>query len=63
MVISDMENQDNNRYEVLLHIDKTGIELRTFQSNGWMRIDYYTKEGYHDGQTFGRRWKDVHTNG
>lgn len=43
--------------DILVQVDETGIEVKTFQENGWMRVDYYNERGYHEGQTFQGRWK------
>ena len=36
---------------------KTGIKLVTNQSNGWVRVNYYDKEGYAEGETFDGKWR------
>ena len=33
-----------------------GMEVMTFQSNGWLRVNYYTELGHDDGETFTGRW-------
>lgn len=43
--------------DILVQVDETGIEVKTFQENGWMRVDYYNQNGYHEGQTFQGKWK------
>lgn len=34
-----------------------GITVKTYQFNGWIRINYYTSEGYPEGESFRGRWK------
>jgi len=34
-----------------------GMEVRTFQKNGWIRVTSYDKDGYLDGETFDGRYK------
>ena len=33
-----------------------GINIYTFQSNGWLSISAYTEDGFEDGQWFNGRW-------
>lgn len=49
------ENADGEK--VFLCIDRErGIECRTHQHNGWCRVNYYDKDGFHAGETFDGRW-------
>ncbi|QOV08450.1 hypothetical protein Kirov_251 [Bacillus phage Kirov] len=34
-----------------------GMEMKTFQNNGWVRVNYYDAGGAHNGETFAGRWK------
>ena len=47
-------NEDEEQVE--LHVAESGIILKTYQSNGWVRVNYYDAEGYADGETFEGRW-------
>ena len=49
------ENEDGE--QVLVSISHEGIVLHTYQSNGWVRINYYDAEGHPDGETFDGRWR------
>ena len=33
-----------------------GIITNTYQNNGWVRVNYYTVDGFPDGETFDGRW-------
>lgn len=49
-------NQNNEEIWISFSPDSTAV-LRTFQNNGWERVNYYSKDGYCDGETFEGRWK------
>ena len=43
---------------VKLSIDKErGIVLNTYQENGFVRVNYYNKDGLAEGETFDGKWK------
>lgn len=41
---------------VLVSISETGLVVKTFQSNGWCRVNYYDSNGVAEGETFEGRW-------
>lgn len=43
-------NEDGENVE--LHIAEDSIVVRTYQENGWIRVNYYDAEGYAEGETF-----------
>lgn len=47
-------NSDEER--VLLIICPTSLELTTFQSNGWVRINWYDADGLATGEAFDSKW-------
>lgn len=49
------KNEENE--DVMVFLEK-GLEMtiKTFQNNGWLRVNYYTADGYSDGETFEGRW-------
>lgn len=47
-------NEDGENVE--LNVSKDGMILKTYQNNGWLRVNYYDAEGYSDGETFEGRW-------
>ena len=49
------KNSEGEDVVVLREVGE-GMEIVTFQSNGWMRVNYYTEQGYDDGETFQGRW-------
>ena len=49
------ENEDGER--VYLSVAHSGMVLRTEQSNGWVRVNYYDAEGDATGETFDGKWK------
>lgn len=49
------KNEDGQDVEI--HIGKTSVIYKTFQSNGWVRVNYFDENGYSDGETFDGRWK------
>ena len=48
-------NEDGE--QVLVSISADSIVINTFQSNGWVRVNYYDAKGYADGETFDGHWK------
>ena len=44
------KNEDGQDVEI--HIGKTSVIYKTFQSNGWVRVNYFDENGYPDGETF-----------
>lgn len=44
---------------VLISIAKDSIETRTFQANGWLRVNYYGADGSMEGESFEGRWNDA----
>lgn len=49
------ENADRENVE--MSVCKDNIAVRTYQNNGWVRINYYDADGYHEGETYEGRWK------
>lgn len=41
----------------LISFAECGVTVVTFQNNGWTRKNYYTSEGYPEGESFEERWK------
>ena len=37
---------------ILISIAKDSIVVKTNQSNGWVRVNYYDENGNHEGETF-----------
>lgn len=51
------ENADGET--VMVSIDtENGIVLNTYQHNGWVRVNYYNKDGVAEGESFDGRWKE-----
>lgn len=50
-------NEDGE--EVLVSISTDGIVVRTNQTNGWVRVNYYDADGEPEGETFDGRWRSV----
>lgn len=48
------ENEDGEQVE--LHVADDGIILKTYQENGWVRVNYYDADGYAEGESFDGRW-------
>lgn len=48
-------NEDGEDIEI--HISKTNIIYKTYQRNGWLRVNHYDENGLPDGETFEGRWK------
>lgn len=49
------ENEDGEH--VLVSISHESIVVNTYQSNGWVRVNYYDADGHPDGETFDGRWR------
>jgi len=39
-----------------IHISKDSIIYKTYQSNGWLRVNYYGEDGYPEGESFEGKW-------
>lgn len=49
---------NNSGETVQLSFDKErGIIQHTFQNNGWLRVNYYDKDGRAAGETYDGKWK------
>lgn len=49
-------NEDGE--DVIVSFDtEDGIVIRTNQSNGWVRVNYYDKDGYATAETFDGKWR------
>lgn len=49
------KNQNNEAIWISFSSDSTAV-LRTFQNNGWERVNYYSKDGYCVEEVFDGRW-------
>ena len=49
--------KNENGEDIEIHISKTSIIYKTYQSNGWLRVNYYDENGLPNGETFEGRWK------
>lgn len=43
--------------DIEIHISKDSIIYKTYQSNGWLRVNYFDSDGYPAGETFDGRWR------
>jgi hypothetical protein len=50
----DGVNEDGE--QVIVSISTDSVVVKTYQGNGWTRVNYYDEEGYPDGETFEGRW-------
>ena len=48
---------NEDREMVTLTVSKCGLILTTYQTNGWVRINYYDEKGQVEGENFDGRWK------
>lgn len=48
-------NEDGEDVET--HIGKSSVIHKTYQSNGWVRVNHYDENGLPSGETFEGRWK------
>ena len=49
------ENEDGERTEI--HIAENSIIYKTYQKNGWIRVNYFDENGIEDGETFDGKWR------
>lgn len=49
------KNTDDEEVVVYIQQGKE-MTVHTYQANGWIRINYYDKDGYSEGETFEGRW-------
>ena len=49
-------NEDGEQVSVSFDTEK-GIVLNTYQENGWVRVNYYDKDGNLAGETFDGKWR------
>lgn len=50
----DGVNEDGE--QVMVSISTDSIVVKTYQHNGWTRVNYYDEEGYPNGEKFEGRW-------
>lgn len=48
-------NADEEVVMVSIFTDK--IIVRTYQNNGWIRLDYYDGDGYYESEMYDGKWK------
>ena len=48
------KNEDGEDVEI--HIAESGIILKTYQNNGWLRVNYYDENGYAEDEVFNGKW-------
>ena len=48
--------KNENGETVCVHVSKDSIEIDTYQSNGWLRKNYFNADGVTDGESFEGRW-------
>lgn len=53
-VLYDGTNESGER--VFLSVSDSGILIRTWQSNGYVRVDEYDEDGYLVGEIYDSRW-------
>jgi hypothetical protein len=49
------KNSDDEKLVILLE-QGVGMDVYTYQNNGWVRIDDFGENGYKQGETFEGRW-------
>lgn len=49
-------NEDNELVEMSVFLDK--IIVKTYQQNGWLRVNHFDECGYPSGETYEGRWDD-----
>ena len=42
--------------EIEIHIAKTSVIHKTYQKNGWVRLNYYDEHGLPAGEMFDGKW-------
>lgn len=47
-------NEDGDDIEI--HIAETNIIYKTYQKNGWVRVNHFDENGFPAGETFEGRW-------
>lgn len=47
---------NENGEEVIVGIAKDSVCITTYQSNGWVRKNFYNADGYFEGETYDGRW-------
>lgn len=50
-------NQNGESVEICFYSDATA-QLTTYQDNGWVRVNYYSEDGYCECETFERMWRE-----
>lgn len=49
-------NEDNELVEMSVHPSE--IIVKTYQQNGWLRVNYFDEHGYPNGEVYEGRWDD-----
>ena len=50
--------KNKNGEDVAIFVYKSGMEIKTYQNDHAIRINYYDKQGYDDGERFDGMWED-----
>lgn len=51
-----LTGNNENGETVELHISKDALITKTYQANGWVRVNYYDNNGEMTDETFEGRW-------
>ena len=49
------KNTDDEDMDISLSED--GVVTKTYQNNGWLRVNYYDENGFMECETFEGRWR------
>lgn len=49
------ENADGETVEMSVYKDK--IIVKTYQNNGWVRVDHYDSDGCYEAEMYEGKWK------
>lgn len=49
------ENADGETVEISVYKDK--IIVKTYQNNGWVRVDHYNSDGCYEAEMYEGKWK------
>lgn len=52
-----ISGRNDSGEKILLNVSKNGIVVDTFQSNGWVRLNFYDADGNPEGESFDGRWR------
>lgn len=49
--------KNTNDEDMDISFSEDGVVTKTYQNNGWLRVNYYDKNGFMECETFEGKWR------